>query len=91
MAADTCLSLFCCCRAVTLNPDIGDFWAFLYTFELQTGTPEQQAHVVKRCTDADPHHGEIWCRILKDPANSRQPTESILKKAAAEASKLALG
>lgn len=35
-------------RAVTLNPDIGDFWAQYFRFEGQHGSPEQQAEVVKR-------------------------------------------
>ncbi|KAK9950902.1 hypothetical protein M0R45_006368 [Rubus argutus] len=36
-------------RAVTLAPDIGDFWALYYKFELQNGTDENQKDVLKRC------------------------------------------
>ena len=35
-------------RAVTLNPDVGDFWAAYFRFEGQHGTPESQAEVVRR-------------------------------------------
>ena len=35
-------------RAVTLNPDVGDFWAQYYKFETQHGSPEQQQDVVRR-------------------------------------------
>jgi pre-mRNA-processing factor 6 len=36
-------------RAVTLKPNVGDFWAFLYCFELQHGLLEQQAAVLENC------------------------------------------
>ncbi|KHN36627.1 Pre-mRNA-processing factor 6 [Glycine soja] len=67
-------------RAVTLAPDIGDFWALLYKFELQHGTEENQKDVLKRCIAAEPKHGEKWQAISKAVENSHQPTESILKK-----------
>lgn len=35
-------------RAVTLEPDVGDFWAMYYKFELQFGTVEQQVQVLDR-------------------------------------------
>ncbi|CAJ1956560.1 unnamed protein product [Sphenostylis stenocarpa] len=67
-------------RAVTLAPDIGDFWALCYKFELQHGTEENQKDVLKRCVSAEPKHGEKWQTISKAVENSHQPTESILKK-----------
>nr|KYP53403.1 Pre-mRNA-processing factor 6 [Cajanus cajan] len=67
-------------RAVTLAPDIGDFWALCYKFELQHGTEENQKDVLKRCIAAEPKHGEKWQAISKAVENSHQPTESILKK-----------
>eukprot|EP01114_Cavostelium_apophysatum_P016856 TRINITY_DN4880_c0_g1_i1.p1 TRINITY_DN4880_c0_g1~~TRINITY_DN4880_c0_g1_i1.p1 ORF type:complete len:920 (+),score=321.96 TRINITY_DN4880_c0_g1_i1:169-2928(+) len=70
-------------RTISLNPDLGDAWAYYYRFLLAHGTePEQQA-VVKKCIDAEPHHGEHWVKISKDPANSRLKTEQMLKKVAA--------
>lgn len=36
-------------RAVTLEPDVGDFWAQYYKFELQFGSPEAQQQVLDRC------------------------------------------
>ncbi|XP_050366231.1 protein STABILIZED1 [Argentina anserina] len=68
-------------RAVTLAPDIGDFWALYYKFELQNGTDENQKDVLKRCIAAEPKHGEKWQPISKAVENSHQPTEAILKKA----------
>ncbi|KAK2452037.1 protein STABILIZED1 [Trifolium repens] len=69
-------------RAVTLAPDIGDFWALCYKFELQHGTEENQKDVLKRCVVAEPKHGEKWQAVSKAVENSHQPTESILKKVA---------
>ncbi|KAJ7948291.1 Pre-mRNA-processing factor 6 [Quillaja saponaria] len=68
-------------RAVTLAPDIGDFWALYYKFELQHGTEDSQKDVLKRCVVAEPKHGEKWQAISKAVENSHQPTEAILKKA----------
>lgn len=67
-------------RAVTLAPDIGDFWAWYYKFELQNGTIETQKDVLERCVAAEPKHGEKWQSISKAVENSHQPTEAILKK-----------
>lgn len=67
-------------RAVTLGPDIGDFWASYYRFELQHGTEESQKDVLRRCVAAEPKHGEKWQAISKAVENSHQPTEVILKK-----------
>lgn len=66
-------------RSVTLAPDLGDFWAQYYKFEMQHGTPEQQQAVVKRCIAAEPHHGERWQRISKNPSNAHVPVAQILE------------
>lgn len=59
---------------------MGDFWALLHKFECQHGTPELQAAVIERCNTAEPHHGERWQRVAKDPANAHLPIDTILKK-----------
>jgi pre-mRNA-processing factor 6 len=74
-------------RAVTLNPDLGDHWAQFYKFEVQHGSAEQQADVVSRCVAAEPHHGERWQRLAKDPANAHQGPEVLLKKVATDLDK----
>lgn len=61
-------------RAIILNPDIGDSWALYYSFELQRGTVEQQSKLKERCIIAEPKHGEVWCRILKDMKHNRVGT-----------------
>ncbi len=67
-------------RAVTLNPDLGDAWAYLYKFEIIQGTEETQNMVLKKCVEADPHHGEKWIQVSKDVAHIRLKAEQILKK-----------
>ncbi|XP_056171510.1 protein STABILIZED1 [Syzygium oleosum] len=67
-------------RAVTLKPDVGDFWALYYKFELQHGTEDTQKDVLMRCVAAEPKYGEKWQVISKAVKNSHQPTEAILKK-----------
>ncbi|KAJ0976730.1 hypothetical protein J5N97_012204 [Dioscorea zingiberensis] len=68
-------------RAITLAPDIGDFWTWYYKFELQHGTEDNQKDVLKRCIAAEPKHGEKWQTISKAVENSHLPLEAILKKA----------
>lgn len=67
-------------RAVTLDPDIGDFWALFYKFESQHGTPDHQKQVLQRGLEAEPHHGERWTRVSKDPSNAHNSIETLLKK-----------
>ncbi|CAG0880530.1 unnamed protein product [Darwinula stevensoni] len=65
-------------RTVKIEPDLGDAWGYYYKFELLHGTEEQQAEVKKRCLEAEPCHGEEWCKISKDIINWRKRTEEIL-------------
>jgi len=67
-------------RAVTLAPDIGDFWAQLYKFELQHGGEDHQHDVLQRCLAAEPRHGEKWTKCSKAVENAHLPTDEILKK-----------
>ena len=69
-------------RTVKIEPDIGDAWAYFYRFELMFGTPEQQEDVVKRCVEAEPKHGELWCAKSKDIKNWCFKTVDVLKATA---------
>jgi pre-mRNA-processing factor 6 len=66
-------------RAVELQPDIGDFWAYYYKFEIQHGTQEQQNAILSRCSQADPRHGEVWASIRKSIHNFRKDLLELLK------------
>uniref|UniRef100_A0A8P4GFJ2 Pre-mRNA-processing factor 6 n=1 Tax=Dicentrarchus labrax TaxID=13489 RepID=A0A8P4GFJ2_DICLA len=65
-------------RTVKIEPDLGDAWAFFYKFELQHGTEEQQEEVRKRCENAEPRHGELWCAESKHVLNWQKKTGEIL-------------
>lgn len=68
-------------RALTLDKDIGDFWAALYRLECQYGTEESANQVIEQCKAADPHHGERWQRISKTQEKVLDSTE-VLKQVA---------
>ncbi|XP_048667877.1 pre-mRNA-processing factor 6 [Marmota marmota marmota] len=70
-------------RTVKIDSDLGDAWAFFYKFELQHGTEEQQEEVRKRCENAEPRHGELWCTVSKDIANWQRKIGEILVLVAA--------
>ncbi|KAI7882461.1 hypothetical protein K492DRAFT_206195 [Lichtheimia hyalospora FSU 10163] len=71
-------------KAVQIDPDQGDSFAWWYKFELQHGTEEQQEGVVKRCVASEPRHGERWTAVAKDMANIGKRTADILKLCAAQ-------
>ncbi|TPX15726.1 uncharacterized protein E0L32_000060 [Thyridium curvatum] len=66
-------------KALVLDADIGDSWAWYYKFLLQHGTDEKRQDVVNKCVLNDPRHGEHWQAIAKDPRNARKSVEEILK------------
>ena len=51
------------------HKDYGDAWAYFYKFEVQHGTEQQRASVIKDCTAAQPKYGEQWLQVAKDPNN----------------------
>lgn len=67
-------------KAILLDSDLGDTWAWYLKFLLQHGTEEKRADVVNKCVLSEPKHGEIWQSVSKDPANARSGTEEVLKK-----------
>lgn len=67
-------------KAILLDSDLGDTWAWYLKFLVQHGTEEKRADVVNKCVLSEPKHGEIWQSVSKDPANARLGTEEVLKK-----------
>ena len=53
-----------------------------YAYELQHN-PEKAAALLRRCVAQEPHHGERWQAVAKDPRNAHLPVDQILKKVAA--------
>jgi pre-mRNA-processing factor 6 len=66
-------------RALLLDADIGDTWAWYYKFLLQHGTEEKQAEVLSKIAIVEPKHGEIWQDIAKDPKNAEKSVINVLK------------
>ncbi|KAF4511015.1 hypothetical protein G6O67_002853 [Ophiocordyceps sinensis] len=71
-------------KALVLDPDCGDSWAWYYRFLCQHGTEEKRAEVVGKCVQNEPRHGETWQAAAKSPGNARKGTEKLLKLVAAE-------
>ncbi|CAG8498054.1 301_t:CDS:10 [Ambispora gerdemannii] len=69
-------------KAIKVNPDWGDSWAWFYKFELQHGTEQHQQDVISRCVASEPHHGEKWQVVAKDINNVGKNIEEILKMVA---------
>ncbi|RFU32318.1 hypothetical protein B7463_g4047, partial [Scytalidium lignicola] len=66
-------------KAILLDSDLGDTWAWYYKFLLQHGTEEKRADVVSKCILSEPRHGEYWQDVAKDPKNAGESVEDILK------------
>ncbi|KAM3075132.1 U4/U6 x U5 tri-snRNP complex subunit Prp1 [Clarireedia jacksonii] len=66
-------------KAILLDSDLGDTWAWYYKFLLQHGTEEKREDVISKCILSEPRHGEFWQAIAKDPKNAGKSIEEILK------------
>jgi pre-mRNA-processing factor 6 len=66
-------------KALVLDSDIGDSWAWYYKFLLQHGTEEKRESLVAKCVLNEPRHGEVWQSVAKDPRNARKKTDEILR------------
>ena len=66
-------------KAIVLDSDIGDTWAWYIKFLREHGTEEKRAEVVSKCVVSEPKHGEVWQRVAKDPKNAGKGIEEILK------------
>ncbi len=70
-------------RAIVLNPDLGDCWAYYYQFELHHGSDHERQDIITRISRADPAHGELWCKISKKTENRRLTADKKLVKVVA--------
>lgn len=70
-------------KAIVLDGDVGDSWAWYYKFLLQHGTEEKRGEVISKCVSNDPRHGEYWQPVAKDPARWKCSVEDNLKAVAA--------
>ena len=66
-------------KAIVLDSDYGDGWAWYYKFLEMHGTDEKREEVLSKCVASEPRHGEVWQTVSKDPKNVGKGTEEILK------------
>ncbi|PBP19974.1 pre-mRNA-splicing factor [Diplocarpon rosae] len=66
-------------KAILLDSDLGDTWAWYFKFLLQHGTDEKRADVIAKLILSEPRHGEVWQSVSKDPKNAGKSQEEILK------------
>lgn len=66
-------------KALVLDPDLGDTWAWYYKFLIQHGTDEKREEVINKCVLSEPKHGEVWQSVTKDPRNAGKSVEEIMK------------
>lgn len=66
-------------KAVVLDSDLGDTWAWYLKFLRQHGTEEKVKDLVAKCVASEPKHGEVWQGVAKDPKNAMVGTEGVLK------------
>jgi pre-mRNA-processing factor 6 len=67
-------------KAIVLDSDLGDAWAWYLKFLGQHGTDEKREEVITKCVATEPKHGEVWQRVRKDPKNAYLSTEEVLKQ-----------
>lgn len=70
-------------RAIKVDADMGDSWAWCLRFEMMHGEQSGIDDVVARCVAAEPHHGERWQAVSKKIENFRKTTKEILMIVAA--------
>ena len=71
-------------KALILDTDQGDTWAWYYKFLMQHGTEEKRGEMISKCVLNEPKHGEVWQQVAKNPKNAMMSTEEILKLVAIE-------
>ncbi|RMD41210.1 hypothetical protein DV735_g3906, partial [Chaetothyriales sp. CBS 134920] len=71
-------------KAIVLDGDLGDTWAWYMKFLLMHGTDEKRDEVRAKCAAVEPKHGEVWARVRKRPENAGLTTEEVLKRVVEE-------
>lgn len=71
-------------KALVLDSDWGDGWAWYLRFLKEHGTKEKVAEVEEKCESVGPRHGEFWARVRKAPRSTGMGTREVLEKVAGE-------
>lgn len=66
-------------KAIVLDPDVGDSFAWYLKFLDLHGTPEKIEDILGKAVANEPRHGEVWQRVNKDPGNAGRGIEEVLQ------------
>ena len=69
-------------KALVLDSDWGDGWAWYLKFLREHGTSEKREEVIQKCEAVVPKHGETWAAVRKDPKNGNLGVREVLNKVA---------
>lgn len=67
-------------KAILLDSDLGDTWAWYVRFLDMHGTEEKRADVRAKCVVSEPRHGEVWQAVAKDPRNALLGVGEVLER-----------
>lgn len=70
-------------RALSADEDLGDSWAYYYSFLQKHGTDAEQSDLAVRCARAKPRHGELWVAESKKIGNVLLGAVEILRRVSA--------
>ena len=66
-------------KAIILDSDLGDTWAWYWKFLAGYGTDEKRQSVLEQIKATEPKHGELWASVRKDPRNAGKRVEEVLR------------
>ena len=66
-------------KAILVDPDYGDTWAWYWKFLKMHGTEEKRGDVLGKLGITEPRHGEVWQKVAKHPGARYKNSEEILE------------
>ena len=66
-------------KALVLDSDNGDTWAWYYKFLLEHGIDVKREELISKCVSVEPRHGEYWSSVAKRPQNAKTKSDEMLK------------
>ncbi|KAI4124504.1 MAG: hypothetical protein LQ338_004767 [Usnochroma carphineum] len=67
-------------KAVLVDADWGDTWAWYWKFLLMHGTEEKRGDVLEKLRLAEPRHGEVWAGCRKEVGREGWGVERVLEE-----------
>ncbi|KAL8631136.1 hypothetical protein Q9189_003170 [Teloschistes chrysophthalmus] len=67
-------------KAILLDSDVGDTWAWYWKFLQMHGGEEKRADVLGKMVLAEPRHGEVWAGVRKGVGREGWGVEKVLEE-----------